>query len=210
MRFDQWDPWDVDKWVDEYTNNVFRPQNYKHIFTKHGENLLLLPFNYKQLSMQGLSFGVDEFTLWVKDSPKYCFQNLSTTVKLARTFEFFLKTFLNETWRSENTISKNEESKTCMKTPEKICRHILLDRSNSYECCELNLSGGSANCSTIECDIVDMLSTKHNWVFVVVLPVVLSYFYFFLFGPVHMLSLYKGKICLFLHLAVKLDRYIKA
>ena len=191
IHFDQWDPWDIAKWADETTSNVFKPRNYKHVFTKHGRTLLALPFNYKTFSMQAFSSGVDELELRIKDSPKYCFHNLSTTNKLALTNELFFTTFLNDTWRSKNAIHRNEDANTCTEKGEQICRHTLGSRWPGFECCWLNTS--STNCSNIDCD--HKLNMFENdlaiWLFI---TVNWSYFYFLLFGPALLMRLNRGKI----------------
>ena len=185
------DPWtEMDNWIDdEIMDNVYKPLQYKHVFSAHGEALLSLPSNYKILSMHSLDTGVDKLNLRIEDTPKYCFRNMSVSEKLNVTFDFFFNHLLNETWRIDNAMMKEQSHKTCDKRPEKICRHTRNALWDSYQCYWLKESKNQTDVSEITCSNAN----GNPWVVFLFSLIDISHIYFIFFGPALLLNFYGGK-----------------
>ena len=189
-KYEPWFP--MTKWHDENITDIFKPFDYKHVFTKHGETLLSLPLKYRTLSMQAITTGVDDLSIWVEESPQNCFDNLTAADMLTITKEFFFKTLLNETWRLENRMLKMEGKKTCTRRTETICRYTLNGIRAGYECCRVSSKDIHTNCSTVHCSIL-MENYWLSWFFNAIRY---SYYYFLLFGPLLLLRINRGNTSL--------------
>ena len=149
---------------------VYKPHQWQRVFGDHGKTLLSLAFNYDILSLQMLTFGVEDMTVDVIDDPPSCFQEQDENTKYAIIRELLLSDF------------RGLDSETPDYVPEEnyICQQLVIEKENGYadfeyECC----SKSEMEPDHLECH----REQQDKWIqFLYILIFILKLSFFFL-GP---------------------------
>lgn len=110
----------------------FKLFEWKRVFTRHGQALLSLPYNYKVLSLSLLSYGIIAMDVELVDMPYGCFSNLTSDEKVKQLRDLVMYNFDIPSLKAGSYLQEGDQA----------CHMII--RNNSYGVAEFVY-----NCCTI-------------------------------------------------------------
>ena len=159
------------------TSENYKLETWHRTFSRHGQTLLTLPFDYKMLSLTFLSFGTEEMTVGLIDAPQCCFAQLPVERQIEEIKTLFASDF-----------QAHPDEPSWLEPDDSFC-HQFIEPENGvasfkYECCSHSEDRDGLQCRTMP---------KNKWIEYLYTVINIMDALFFLFGPLLVVAMFASR-----------------